>query len=222
VAASPKLSNRSLAPLCAICDAEVCAKCGWTVVDLASACLDGGARFLQIRSKRESSLWLFDVTMAVVRRAEGTGALVVVNDRADIARAAGAGGVHVGQDDLEPDAVRAIVGEGVVVGLSTHTDAQLDEALKAPVDYVAIGPVFTTSTKVTGHDAVGLDRVRRAARKAGERDTPLVAIGGVTLERAAEVLAAGAQSVAVISDLLATGDPAARVREYLKRLDQQV
>jgi thiamine-phosphate pyrophosphorylase len=221
VAASPKPS-RPLAPLCAICDAEVCASRGWTVVDLASACLDGGARFLQIRSKRESGRWLFDVAMAVVRLAEPAGALVGVNDRADIARAAGAGGVHIGQEDLEAEAVRAIVGEGVVVGLSTHTDAQLGEALNLPVDYVAIGPVFTTSTKATGHDAVGLDRVRRAARRAGERGTPLVAIGGITLERAAEVLEAGAQSVAVISDLLATGDPAARVREYLKRLDQQV
>lgn len=143
---------------------------------------------------------------------------MIVNDRADIARLAGAHGVHVGQDDLPAQAVRDILGNNVVVGLSTHTEVQLQQAIAAPVTYVAIGPVFETGTKDTGHAAVGTARVREVARTAAARGLPVVAIGGVTLERAPAIIAAGAQSVAVISDLLSTGDPAARVREYLRRL----
>jgi thiamine-phosphate pyrophosphorylase len=208
-------------PLYAICDADVCERAGWTVLDLASAFLQGGARLLQIRAKHQSSRWLLETTVGALRRAEPAGGLVVVNDRADVARLAGAGGVHVGQDDLDPQAVRTIVGPAAVIGLSTHTAAQIDAALSPPVNslnYLAMGPVFNTTTKPTSHDAVGLDRVREAAAKAVARGLPLVAIGGITLERAAAVLEAGAQSVAVITDLLSTGDPEARVRAYLDRL----
>jgi thiamine-phosphate pyrophosphorylase len=123
----------------------------------------------------------------------------------------------VGQDDLPPAAVRLVAGPAAMVGLSTHTREQCDAALREPIDYVAIGPVFGTGTKATGYDAVGLDVVREAARRTGP-GMPLVAIGGITLDRATSVVAAGAQSVAVISDLLATGDPARRVREFLRAL----
>jgi thiamine-phosphate pyrophosphorylase len=101
------------------------------------------------------------------------------------------------------------------VGLSTHTPEQVDAAAGAPIDYVAIGPVFDTLTKDTGYSAVGIDRVRRAAE---HHRWPVVAIGGITLKTAPQVIAAGASSVAVISDLVATGDPAGRVREYLQCL----
>jgi thiamine-phosphate pyrophosphorylase len=142
-----------------------------------------------------------------------------------VARLCGAGGVHVGQDDLSPAAARAIVGRDAVVGLSTHTQAQVDAALSEPLSYLAVGPVFGTATKDTGYSAVGLDLVRYAAaalaRQAAQTGRPrreLVAIGGITLDRAVDVLQAGADSVAVISDLLGTGDPRARVREYLVRM----
>jgi thiamine-phosphate pyrophosphorylase len=138
---------------------------------------------------------------------------VIVNDRADIARLSGADGVHVGQADLSPAVVRRVFGSGIL-GRSTHTVAELEIAAQEPVDYVAIGPVFGTSTKATGHDAVGLEMVRRAA--AGGR--PVVAIGGITLDNALSVIEAGARSVAVISDLMTGGDPAARVRAYVERL----
>ena len=105
-----------------------------------------------------------------------------------------------------------------MVGLSTHSLEQLERALDEPVDYVAIGPVFGTTTKDTGYEAVGIDLVREAARRATARGRPLVAIGGITLDRAAEVVRAGAASVAVISDLVSTGDPEARVRAYLRQL----
>jgi thiamine-phosphate pyrophosphorylase len=142
-----------------------------------------------------------------------------VNDRADLARLAGAGGVHVGQTDLSPAAVRAVVGPELVVGRSTHTPDQYEAAFGEPVDYVAIGPVFATATKATGCDEVGLEGVRRAAARTAARGLPLVAIGGITLDRARSVRDAGAQSIAVISDLFATGDPAGRVREFLRALE---
>jgi thiamine-phosphate pyrophosphorylase len=204
--------------LCAVCDADACERAGWTLVDFAAACLDGGARFLQIRAKVASSGWLLEVAQAVIRRAEGSGALIIVNDRADITRLASAGGVHVGQDDLSPSAIRPMLGNTARIGLSTHTVAQIEAASGQPIDYVGIGPVFGTATKATGYDAVGLERVGQASVRAGAANLPLVAIGGITLDRALDVLRAGAQSVAVISDLLSTGDPYARVRAYLDRL----
>ena len=211
-------ASRIPSALCAICDADVCARTGWAVADLAAACLAGGATFLQIRAKELSSAALLAVVMEVVRRADGSGALIIVNDRADIARVAAAGGVHVGQDDLAPAAVRLVLEPTAVVGLSTHTDDQVRDAVQQPVDYVAIGPIFDTRTKSTGYDAVGLAAVRRTAATAGPRGLPVVAIGGITLGTAPAVLEAGAASVAVIGDLLSTGDPEARVKQYLRAL----
>ena len=205
-------------PLYVVCDAGACGRAGWTLVDFATACLEGGARLLQIRAKDAPGAWLLEAATAIVGRARTTGALVVVNDRADIARLAGAGGVHVGQTDLSPSAARTLVGADAVVGLSTHTPEQYAAAGGEPVTYVAIGPVFATTTKDTGRGAVDLDGVRRAADWARSRGLPLVAIGGITLERARSVREAGAQSVAVVSDLLATGDPAGRVRDFLRAL----
>lgn len=205
-------------PLYVVCDAAVCARAGWTLVDFAEACLEGGARFLQVRAKSMPARDFFAATDAILRRANRAGAVVVVNDRVDIARLAGAGGVHLGQEDLPPAQAREIAGANAVIGLSTHTPAQLDLALHQPVNYVAVGPVFATMTKETGYAAVGLDYVRHAAARAAARSMPLVAIGGMTIERARLVIRSGAQSVAVISDLLATGDPAARVREFLDAL----
>ncbi len=112
--------------------------------------------------------------------------------------------------------MRAIVGDDAIVGLSTHTMAQVDAAVAAPVDYVAIGPVFRTTTKATGYDAIGLDAVREAAGRAAAKGLPLVAIGGISLENARSVLDAGATSVAVIGDLLTDGDPEARVRAFVR------
>jgi thiamine-phosphate pyrophosphorylase len=209
----------------AIVDADVAQRAGWTMIDLAAACLSGGATLLQLRAKQAASGWLLDIAAAIVALAHRANAMVIVNDRADIARLSGADGVHVGQDDLAPAAVRQIVDGGAgpgdhdaVVGLSTHTPEQLEAALHLPVSYIAIGPVFSTDTKTTGYTGLGLEAVRRAAARTGERGVPLVAIGGVTLETAPEVIRAGAGTVAVISDLVAAGDPAARVRAYLARL----
>jgi thiamine-phosphate pyrophosphorylase len=205
-------------PLYVICDADVCARAGWTLPDFAFACLDGGATLLQLRAKRLASGPFFDQATAVVRRADAARATVIVNDRADLARLSGAAGVHVGQDDLSAAQARALVGPDAIVGLSTHTADQLDAALREPVSYVAMGPVFGTVTKDTGYETIGLEAVRVAAARAAAHGMPLVAIGGITLARARAVIDAGAQSVAVISDLLVMGDPRSRVREFLDKL----
>jgi thiamine-phosphate pyrophosphorylase len=144
---------------------------------------------------------------------------VIVNDRADLARMAGATGVHVGQDDVSAADARALLGERAMIGCSTHTAAQVEAALPQPVDYIAVGPVFGTQSKDTGYKAVGLELVTAAARlAAGGR--PVVAIGGVTLENAPSAMAAGASAVAVISDLLTGGTPTARVAAYLRAIRQ--
>lgn len=203
-----------------ICDADVCQRAGWSLVDFAAACIDGGARLLQVRAKAMGSGVMFDATEGIMARAKPANALVIVNDRADVARAAGAGGVHVGQDDLTPRQARVVVGSEAVVGFSTHTIAQLERALGEPISYAAVGPIFGTATKATGYDPVGLGHLTRAVERASDLRLalPIVAIGGITLERAPSVIAAGAASVAVISDLLTTGDPAARVRQFLAAL----
>jgi thiamine-phosphate pyrophosphorylase len=184
---------------------------------LADACLSGGARFIQVRAKTAPGGAFLEICEAVVASAHAAGALLIVNDRADIARFARADGVHLGQDDLAPAMARQVLGGASIVGYSTHTLEQVRAASRLPIDYIAVGPIFGTTSKDTGFGAVGTALVREARALLSDAglDTPIVAIGGITLERAASVLDAGATSVAVISDLLSTGDPAARVREYL-------
>ena len=205
-----------IANLQAIVDVEVAHRAGWRPDDLARAYLDGGARFLQVRAKQLSSRPFLDLCDGVVRAAESYGAQVIVNDRIDLARMSGAAGAHVGQDDLPPADARLQLGPGAIVGFSTHSVAQVEAALHEPITYLAVGPVFGTSTKDTGYTAVGLELVATAAKRAAY--VPIVAIGGVTLERAPAALKAGASCVAVIGDLVASGDPSSRVRAYLTAL----
>ncbi|MBS1819381.1 MAG: thiamine phosphate synthase [Acidobacteria bacterium] len=203
-----------------VCDVDVCAREGWTVPDFGAACMDGGATLIQLRAKHAPSREFLTLAEALVARAASCRATIIINDRADVARLAGAAGVHVGQDDLAPSDVRTVVGADAIVGLSTHTSEQLHAALAEPIDYVAIGPVFGTQTKDTGYNAVGLEMVRLASGVASPVERPVVAIGGITLERAPSVIEAGAASVAVITDLFTGGDPARRVRAFVDRLSR--
>lgn len=188
---------------------------GYDPVELARRFFDAGATLLQLRAKDATGAEFLAWADAICAAARTAGATVIINDRLDIAMMAGAHGVHVGQEDLPPSAVRAVLnGRPMVVGLSTHTLDQITAAAAAPVDYIAIGPVFGTATKDTGYQAVGLDLVKAAA--AGSAGRPVVAIGGITLDNAAAALAAGAASVAVIADLLAGDDPGTRIRQYLR------
>jgi thiamine-phosphate pyrophosphorylase len=204
-----------LSPLVAIVDADVARRASYEPVSLGQQFLASGARLLQIRAKNASGRELLEWADALVASAAAVGGSLVVNDRADIALAARASGVHVGQDDLRVEAVRHMLGPSAIVGLSTHTRAQVDEAASRQVSYVAVGPVFDTRTKERSDPTVGVELVRYAAAKLGP--TPIVAIGGITLERATEVMDAGASAVAVITDLLAA-DPGDRVRAFLTRL----
>lgn len=193
-----------LSPLYAILDVDVLAARGIDPLDVCDVWLEAGVRLIQLRAKSMASGPMLTLAEALVARTRVAGATLVINDRADVAAQCGADGVHVGQDDLSPEDVRVVVGARAIVGVSTHTDAQVAAAVTQPVSYVAIGPVFGTHTKATGYDAVGLAQVARAATTAHAAGKPLVAIGGITLENAASVLEAGADSLAVISDLVCT------------------
>jgi thiamine-phosphate diphosphorylase len=202
----------------AIVDAGIAARANWQVPDLADAYLQAGVRMLQIRAKDAAARDVLAWTDAIARLAGD--AWVIVNDRVDVAMVAGTRHVHLGQDDLPIPAARALLGPDAVIGLSTHTPVQIDAACTESIDYLAIGPVFGTQTKVTGHHPVGLAGVRRAHEAAQSAGVPVVAIGGITIDTAPEVIAAGASSVAVITDLLCDGHPGARARAFVERLSR--
>jgi thiamine-phosphate pyrophosphorylase len=173
---------------------------------------ESGVELIQYRNKQAPSLSLFQVSQKLVSVLNPRGVKYVVNDRPDVAVLAAAQGVHVGQQDLDVEEARAICGATRWVGVSTHTLEQIQRADKSSADYIAVGPIFATHTKDNPDAVVGLDFIRRA-RPLTQK--PLVAIGGITLERAADVLRAGADSLAVARDLLCASDPASRARRFL-------
>ena len=181
-----------------IVDTGVCHARALEPLALATAFFKGGARLVQLRHKEHGSAAFLSLPDAIVARARDYGARVVINDRADIASLSAAAGVHVGQDDLLVADARRVVGDEVIVGVSTHESAQIDEASRTSATYVAVGPVFGTTTKDTGYAARGLALVTYAAA----RGKPVVAIGGITLDNARSAIDAGARGLAVITDLL--------------------
>jgi thiamine-phosphate pyrophosphorylase len=174
-----------------------------------------GVRLLQFRDKRASPRELLRKSRGLAELLCPQGVTFFVNDRADVANLAGASGVHVGQEDLAVEQARVVIGEAKLVGVSTHNREQFARAAKTTADYIAVGPIFATQTKENPDPVVGLELLRQARRLT---DKPIVAIGGITLERAAEVIAAGADSVSVISDILRAPEPAARAAQYLELL----
>jgi len=171
---------------------------------------------MQYRNKRASARELFESSKRLSSLLIPQGVTFVVNDRADVAAAAEASGVHVGQEDLRAEAARLVIGAGKLLGVSTHNLEQFRDASTTSADYVAVGPVYSTSTKANPDRVVGIELIRQA-RALTEK--PIVAIGGITLERAAEVIEAGADSVAVISDILLAPEPGRRARQYIELLD---
>jgi thiamine-phosphate pyrophosphorylase len=211
--------DRLASRLYAILDVEAARRRGLAPVAVGDAWLRAGVRVIQLRTKTlPTGEWL-ELTDALVGRTRPRGATLIVNDRADLARMAGAEGVHVGQQDLSPADVRTVAGPDLIVGLSTHTLEEIVRAVDEPIDYLAVGAVYPSSTKGPDHPVGGLELVRRAAAAAGRRNLPVVAIGGITLDTAPEVLEAGAAAVAVIADLL-VGDPGERARQYLRSLGE--
>jgi thiamine-phosphate pyrophosphorylase len=183
-------------------------------IQIAANLFEGGVRLIQVRNKtagaRELLFQVERILLSAPRDAE-----IIVNDRVDVALIAKAAGVHLGQTDLHPSEARGILGSNQIVGYSTHNMEQALHAEKLPVDYVAVGPVFATSSKVNPDPVVGVDQLTaicKAIRK------PVVAIGGIKLENASEVLNAGAASIAVIRDILDTPDVASRVHNWIEVL----
>ncbi|HEX5884673.1 MAG TPA: thiamine phosphate synthase [Pyrinomonadaceae bacterium] len=161
---------------------------------------EGGASLIQLREKHMPALEFYEQAKAAVEVAERNSVKLIINDRVDVASAVGAHGVHLGQDDMPPEAARRLLGAEAIIGYSTHTVEQAIAALKLAVDYIAIGPIFRTSTKTDTSPVLGLDGLR--AVRLAIADFPLIAIGGITHTNAAEVIEAGADSVALISALL--------------------
>jgi thiamine-phosphate pyrophosphorylase len=180
--------------------------------DCAQELADAGVRLLQYRNKMASSRELLDSSRDLASLLALHGVTFVVNDRPDVAVLAGASGVHVGQDDLEVEQARALVGREHCVGVSTHNIEQFRKAAATSADYIAVGPVFATASKVNPDPVIGTELIRRVRTLTSK---PIVAIGGITLETAASVLEAGADCVAVISDILRAPDLGKRARQYL-------
>jgi thiamine-phosphate pyrophosphorylase len=205
------MANRlALPPLYVILDAALLPS---DPIELTKKLLDAGARLFQYRNKTSSSRELLHASQALCMTVRQHGGTFLVNDRADISRLAGASGVHLGQDDLSVAAARKVVGTDCLIGLSTHNSRQFAAAVDSSADYIAVGPIFPTIGKHNPDPVVGVDFIR-TVRKLTTK--PIVAIGGITLERTREVIDAGADSVAVISDMLKAKNPADRVRQYLQ------
>jgi thiamine-phosphate pyrophosphorylase len=183
--------------------------------DCAQELATAGVRLLQYRNKRASARELFETSKKLLLQLSPLGVSLVVNDRPDVAAVAGANGVHVGQEDLGVEEVRRVVGAEKLVGVSTHNLEQFERAAASSVDYIAVGPIFTTGTKSNLDPVVGTQFIREVRPLT---DKPIVAIGGITLQRAPEIIESGADSVAVISDILRAPEPAARARQYIDLL----
>jgi thiamine-phosphate pyrophosphorylase len=197
-------------PLYAVLDPEYTRS---PILELAGRLSVAGVKLVQLRDKNAPARRIFEQSRELIALLVPRGVRFILNDRPDIARIVQAGGVHVGQEDLPIEDARTICPAPCWVGLSTHNMEQLRQAVHTSADYIAVGPVFPTSTKQNPDPIVGLELLREA-RKLTHK--PLVAIGGITLERAADVYAAGADSVAVIGDLLSASDPAERARAFLE------
>jgi thiamine-phosphate pyrophosphorylase len=184
--------------------------------DCARQLADVGVRLLQYRNKQASARELLHTSRGLSGLLRSRGVSFIVNDRPDVAFLSGADGVHVGQDDLDVEQTRTVAGPGKWVGISTHNLAQFRAAAETSADYIAVGPIFSTSTKVNPDPVVGTEFISQVRKLT---DKAIVAIGGITLDRAAGVIEAGADAVAVGSDILRAADPGARARQYIEMLE---
>ncbi len=184
--------------------------------DCALSLAEAGVRLLQYRNKSASSRQYLDSSRALADALLPHGVSFIVNDRPDVAFLAGASGVHVGQDDLGVEQARRVAGPDMLVGVSTHNLEQFERAAESTAGYIAVGPIFATSSKANPDPVVGLDFVRKVRAITGK---PIVAIGGISLDRAKSVIEAGADSVAVISGILSAPNPPQSARQYLEVLE---
>jgi len=160
----------------------------------------GGASIIQLREKRASPREFYREALVSVAIARASGVRIIINDRVDIALAVKADGVHLGQNDLPPGSARRILGDSAIIGFSTHSVEQAAAAAELPIDYIAVGPIFATTSKQDPDAVIGLDGLR--AVRSVVRDKPLVAIGGINENNISDVLEAGADSAAIISAIV--------------------
>jgi thiamine-phosphate pyrophosphorylase len=182
--------------------------------EFIEAVVRGGVDVVQLRIKDGSEERIKSAAQRFARACAEHGALFIINDRPDLARAVGADGAHIGQDDVPAVEARRLIGSELLLGLSTHTPEQIDRAAGLPVDYIGVGPVHETPTK-PGRPAVGLELVRYAASHC---TVPFFAIGGLTRDRAAAVRDAGGERIAVVRALTDATDPQAAARGLLSRI----
>jgi thiamine-phosphate pyrophosphorylase len=195
-----------------------CSTSGLSHTDQVKALIAGGATLIQLREKDLPSKDFYQQAVEVLGVAKEHRVKIIINDRVDLCSAVGADGVHLGQDDLPPEAARRLLGAEAIIGFSTHSVSQAEEAIRFPVDYLAIGPIFATSSKLDTAPVLGLEGLRAVRKVTGS--IPLVAIGGITIENVRDVIAAGANSVATIASLLRNpGSIAQTTRDFLSILN---
>lgn len=190
---------------------------GRSHVEIAEAAIRGGASAVQLRMKNAPARTVLETARRIAARCRDAGVAFIVNDRVDVALAAEAGGVHVGQDDLPAAATRALLGAAPYLGVSAATREEADAASRDGADYLGVGAVYATATKPDAGEAVGIARVREVAASC---DLPVVGIGGITIENAAPVIRAGAAGVAVITAVTMADDMAAATRRLREEVDR--
>ncbi len=184
--------------------------------EVAKRLMENGVKLIQIRYKGSSDRTFYEEAVHAVRLASSFDARIIVNDRVDIAHVSGAHGVHLGEEDFPPKAARAILGHRSIIGVSTHSSSKALETLDQDIDYIAMGPIYDTKTKELKHLPLGpqaISKIRAFVQK------PIVAIGGISMDRIPEVIKSGADSIAVISDLLGSDDMDLRIKQYLNLLE---
>ena len=199
-----------------VTDTELCM--GRPVLDVVRAAVAGGVQAVQIREKTGSTRDFLDLAKLLVREVQSKDIPILINDRVDIALASGAAGVHVGQSDMPVLDARKLLGEKALIGLTVPTMDILEKSLSLPVQYIAVGPVFATTTKTNTAPVWGLEGLKKARKyiDAMEYGRPLMTIGGIHAGNAKDILDTGVESLAVVSAICSAKDPALASREILK------
>lgn len=192
---------------------------GLSHVEQVRKLIAGGATFVQLRDKRSSPREFYKQAVECVRIAHDQNVQIIINDRVDIALAAKADGVHLGQDDIPPEKARILLGATAIIGFSTHSGEQVKLAASLPIDYIAIGPIFATSTKQNSDPRVGLDGLRDLKAAAG--NLPVVAIGGINEANLRDVFDVGADSAAMIGAIVSAADQITSQMNHLTSLIDQ-
>ncbi len=191
---------------------------GRSNAEIVAAMIRGGVRIIQYREKDKSIREKYEECRILRQITAEAGVLFIVNDHIDIALAVGADGVHIGQDDLPPEVVRSFIGPEMLMGISTHSPEQAQGAVEAGADYIGVGPIYSTQTKVNVCAPVGLEYLEYAVRSI---NIPFVAIGGIKRHNLSEVIACGARCVCLVTEIVGAEDPAACVREIRDMLNSK-